>query len=188
VSSPAEARRAHFEGEALPHLDAVYRVAMRLARDPAEAEDLTQETMLKALRAWHQYQPGTNAKAWLLTILRNTFINRYRRDQHRRETVDVHDIEPFTVFREVQDVDPEGTFFSKIVDDEILRAIDALPPEFRETLVLSDVEGLSYAEIADIEGVPVGTVKSRLFRARQALQKRLYDYAVEMGYVRRGRP
>jgi RNA polymerase sigma-70 factor (ECF subfamily) len=92
------------------------------------------------------------------------------------------------VFREVQDVDPEGTFFSKIVDDEILRAIDALPPEFRETLVLSDVEGLSYAEIADIEGVPVGTVKSRLFRARQALQKRLYDYAVEMGYVRRGRP
>ena len=188
MSSPADARRAQFEREALPHLDTVYRVALHLAGDRSEAEDLAQETVLKAFRAWQQYRPGTNAKAWLLTILRHTFINGYRRAKHRRETVDVHEIEPFTVFREVQDVDPEGTFFARIVDDEVLRAIDALPPDFRETLVLSDVEGLSYAEIAEIVGVPVGTVKSRLFRARQLLQKRLYDYAVEMGYIRRGSP
>jgi RNA polymerase sigma-70 factor (ECF subfamily) len=188
VSSPAEARRAHFEGEALPHLDTVYRVALRLAGDASEAEDLTQETMLKALRAWHQYRPGTNAKAWLLTILRNTFINRYRRNALRGETVDVHEVEPFTVFRDVQDADPEGSFFARIVDEEVVRAIDALPPDFRETLVLSDLEGLPYADIAAVLGVPVGTVKSRLFRARQALQRRLYDYAVDMGYVRRGSP
>jgi RNA polymerase sigma-70 factor (ECF subfamily) len=186
VPPPADARREEFEREALPHLDAVYRVALRLARDPSDAGDLAQETMLKAYRAFHQYRPGTNAKAWLLTILRHTFINEYRRAKHRPETVDVHEAERFTVFRDVQDADPEGSFFAQIVDDEVLRAIDALPDEFRETLVLSDVEGLTYAEIAEVTGVPVGTVKSRLFRARQALQKRLYDYAVEMGYVRGG--
>jgi RNA polymerase sigma-70 factor (ECF subfamily) len=187
VPSPAEAQRAQFEREALPHLDAVYRVALRLAGDASEAEDLAQETMLKAFRAWRQYRPGTNAKAWLLTILRHAFINRYRRAKRRREVADVHEIEPFTVFREVQDLDPEGTFFASLVDDQILQAIDALPEDFKETLVLSDVEGLAYAEIAEVLGVPVGTVKSRLFRARQLLQKELYDYAVEAGYVRRGR-
>jgi RNA polymerase sigma-70 factor (ECF subfamily) len=98
--------------------------------------------------------------------------------------VDVNEIEPYTVFRNVHDTDPEGRFFANIVDDEVLRAIDTLPDEFRETLVLSDVEGLSYAEIADVTEVPVGTVKSRLFRARQALQKQLHDYAVEMGYIK----
>lgn len=182
----ADARREHFEREALPHLDAVYRVALRLAGNAGDAEDLSQETMLKAFRAWHQYRPGTNAKAWLLTILRNTFINQYRRARQRPETVDVHEAEKFTVFRDVQDADPEGTFFAQLVDDDVLRAIDALPDEFRETVVLSDVEGLSYAEIAEVTGVPIGTVKSRLFRARQQLQRRLYDFAVEMGYVRRG--
>jgi RNA polymerase sigma-70 factor (ECF subfamily) len=184
VASSVDARREQFEREALPHLDAVYRVALRLSRNASDAEDLTQETMLKALRAWDQYRPGTNAKAWLLTILRNAFLNRYRRERRRQETADVYELEPFTVFRQVQDVDPEGTFFSRLVDEEVLRAIDALPPEFKETLVLSDVEGLPYAEIAGILEVPVGTVKSRLFRARQLLQRRLFEYAVEMGYVR----
>lgn len=181
---PADPRREHFEEEALPHLDALYRVALRLAGDASDAEDLVQETMLKAFRAWHQYRPGTNVKAWLFTILRHTFINQYRRRKQRDETVDVHEAERFTVFRDVQDADPEGSFFARIVDDEILRAIDALAEEFRETLVLSDVEGLTYAEIAEVTGVPVGTVKSRLFRARQQLQRRLHRYAVEMGYVR----
>ena len=177
-----------FEREALVHLDTVYRVARRLAGNTAEAEDLTQETMLKAFRAWHQYRPGTNARAWLLTILRNTFINEYRRRGNRPDPLDVHAIEGFTVFRDVQTADPEGAFFSQIVDDEVVRAVDRLPVEFRETLVLSDVEGLSYAEIAEITGVPVGTVKSRLFRGRQLLQKQLYAYAVEAGYVKPGTP
>lgn len=177
-------KRRAFEAEALPHLDTIYRVALRLAGDEAAAEDLTQDTMLKAFRAWHQYERGTNVRAWLLTILRHTFINQYRKAQRMGPTIDIADVEAFTVFREVMDADPEGRFFDEIVDDEILRAIDRLPAEFRETLILSDVEGLPYAEIARITDVPVGTVKSRLFRARQALQRELYRYAVEMGYLK----
>lgn len=180
-----EHKRAAFEAEALPHLDTVYRVALRLAGDESLAEDIAQEAMLKAYRSWHQYKPGTNARAWLLTILRHTFINEYRKARRRATEVDVSRIESFTVFEDVQETDPEGKFFEQIVDEDVLRAIDRLPDEFRETLVLSDVEGLPYAEIAEVTEVPVGTVKSRLFRARQALQRELYDYAVEMGYIKR---
>jgi RNA polymerase sigma-70 factor (ECF subfamily) len=178
-------RRRTFELEALPHLDAVYRVALRLAGQESQADDLTQETMLKAYRSWHQYKEGTNVMAWLLTILRHTFINEYRKSKRTGPTVDINEIEGFSVFHEVQETDPEGRFFSKIVDDEVIRAIDSLPEEFRETLVLSDMEQLTYTEIAEVTGVPIGTVKSRLFRARQALQQVLYDYAVEMGYIKR---
>ena len=181
----SDARREAFEKEALPHLDTVYRVALRLCGNESQAEDLTQETMFKAFRAWHQFRPGTNVRAWLLTILRNTFINEYRKSRRTGPEVDVGEIEAFTVFHEVQETDPEGRFFDQIVDEDVLRAIDSLPEEFRETLVLSDVEGLSYAEIAEVTAVPVGTVKSRIFRARQALQRQLYEYAVEMGYIRR---
>jgi RNA polymerase sigma-70 factor (ECF subfamily) len=176
--------RASFEREALVHLDTLYRVALRLTGNASDADDLVQETMLKAYRAWNQFTPGTNAKAWLLTILRHAFINEYRRRTRRPETVDIDTIEPFAVFPEVQDDDPQGAFFDRIVDDEVLRAIDTLPEAFRETLVLSDVEGLSYQEVAGILGVPVGTVKSRLFRARHLLQSKLYDYAVSMGYIK----
>lgn len=185
MRSPADDKRKAFEAEALPYLDTVYRVALRLAGDSTQADDLTQETMLKAFRAWHQYKQGTNVRAWLLTILRHTFINEYRRDKQRGPTVDVAEYERFTVFHDVQEVDPEGRFFDSIVDEEVLRAVDALPEEFRECLVLSDIADLSYAEIADVMKVPVGTVKSRIFRARQALQRALYDYAVEAGYIKR---
>ena len=162
------------------HVEALLRL---VGRRP-DADDLVQETMLKAYRAWDQYEKGTNAKAWMLTILRHAFINEYRRRTRHPETVDVDAIEPYAVFPDVQDEDPQGAFFDKIVDDQVLRAIDQLPVAFRETLVLSDVEGMSYQEIAGILGVPVGTVKSRLFRARQLLQGKLYDYAVEMGYIK----
>jgi len=181
---PVEEKRKAFEREALVHLDVLYRVALRLTANPSDADDLVQETMLKAYRAWDQYQQGTNAKAWLLTILRHAFINEYRRRIRHPETVDVDSIEPYAVFSEVQDDDPQGAFFDKIVDDQVLKAIDQLPEAFRETLVLSDVEGMSYQEIAGILSVPIGTVKSRLFRARQLLQAKLYDYAVEMGYIK----
>lgn len=183
---PPDSKLRAFEQEALPHLDTLYRVGLRLSGDPSRAEDLVQETMLKAYRAWHQYQEGTNARAWLLTILRHTFINEFRKQKNRSPTVDVSEVESYTVFGDIQDVDPEGSFFDQIVDDEVLQAIDRLPEEFREALVLSDVEGLAYAEIAEIVEVPIGTVKSRLFRARKALQKELYDYAVEMGYIKGG--
>jgi RNA polymerase sigma-70 factor, ECF subfamily len=181
---PPDLKRESFEREALVHLDVLYRVALRLSGNPSDADDLVQETMLKAYRAWDQYEKGTNAKAWLLTILRHAFINEYRRRTRHPETVDLDKIEPYAVFPEVQDEDPQGAFFDRIVDDQVLRAIDQLPVVFRETLVLSDVEGMSYQEIAGILEIPVGTVKSRLFRARQLLQGKLYDYAVEMGYIK----
>lgn len=177
-------KRQSFEREALVHLDSLYRVALRLTGNPSESDDLVQETMLKAYRAWHQFQQGTNAKGWLLTILRHAFINEYRRRRRHPETVDLDTIEPYSVFEELQDEDPQGTFFDRIVDDEVLRAIDQLPEQFRETVVLSDVEGLSYEEIARMLDVPVGTVKSRLFRARRLLQQKLYAYAVGMGYIK----
>lgn len=182
--TPVDEKRASFEREALVHLDALYRVALRLTANPSDADDLVQETMLKAFRAWDQYEKGTNAKGWLLTILRHAFINEYRRRTRHPENVDLDTIEPFAVFGEIQDEDPQGAFFDKIVDDEVLKAIDQLPETFRETLVLSDVEGMSYQEIAKILEIPVGTVKSRLFRARQALQGKLYDYAVSNGYIK----
>ena len=174
---------AVFEDEAIPHLDTLYRVALRLAGDESRAEDLVQDTMLKAFRAWNQYRPGTNARAWLLTILRNTFINDYRRRKREPIATDLEAVEPYAIHDRLADTDPEGAFFSRIVDAQVLEAIDALPPDFREVLVLSDVEELGYAEIAETIGIPVGTVKSRLFRARRILQGRLYDHAVEMGYI-----
>jgi RNA polymerase sigma-70 factor, ECF subfamily len=181
--SPEE-RREGFEQEALVHLDALYRVALRLTANPSDAEDLVQETMLRAFRSWDRYTPGTNAKGWLLTILRHLFINEYRRKSRHPETVDVDTIEPFALFQEVQEEDPQGAFFDKIVDDEVLRAVDQLPEAFREAVTLSDVEGLSYEEVAKVLDVPVGTVKSRLYRGRRLLQAKLYEYAVGMGYIK----
>jgi RNA polymerase sigma-70 factor (ECF subfamily) len=137
--------------------------------------------MLKAYRSWRLYRPGTNAKGWLLTILRNTFINDYRRRKLEPVATDLEAVEPHAIYRAVEDVDPEGAFFDRIVDEKVLEAIDALPPDFREVLVLSDMEGLRYGEIAETLQVPVGTVKSRLFRARRQLQAALYAYAVESG-------
>jgi RNA polymerase sigma-70 factor (ECF subfamily) len=184
----AEDKKSSFERDALPQLDTLYRMALRFTGDASRAQDLVQDTMFKAFRSWHRYEPGTNVRAWLLTILRNTFINDYRREKQRGPTVDIETAETFSLFDEVQEEDPEGQFFDKIVDEEVLRAIDGLPEEFRETLTLSDVEGMSYQEIAGVTGAPVGTVKSRLFRARRALQRKLYDYAVEMGYIKRRKP
>lgn len=183
MAEPSTATRT-FDEEALPHLDALYRVALRLTGDPSRAEDLVQDTMLKAYRSWRQYRPGTNAKGWLLTILRNTFINDYRRRKLEPVAMDLETAEPLAIPRDVADADPEGAFFARIVDAKVIEAIDALPTEFREVLVLSDMEGLSYAEIAEALQVPVGTVKSRLFRARRQLQVALYAHAVEMGYIR----
>lgn len=178
-------KRCAFEAEALVHLGTLYNVALRLTREPADAEDLVQEAVLKAYRAWDRYERGTNCRAWLLTILRNTFINDYRKRSKRPEAVPFEKVEEVSIFEQVREGDPEGAFFGRIVDDHVRRAIDELPEEFRTPVVLSDLEGLSYAEIAQVMGLPVGTVKSRLFRGRRRLQRRLYEYAVEMGYIRR---
>ncbi|HEX6643363.1 MAG TPA: sigma-70 family RNA polymerase sigma factor [Gemmatimonadales bacterium] len=171
-----------FEREALPHLDTLYRVALRLTGEPAAAEDLVQDAMLRALRGWHGFRPGSNARAWLVTILRNTFINDYRRRKREPATVDL-DGAPHAIYQAVAESDPEGAFFARIVDERVLAAVDALPADFREVLVLSDMEGMPYAEIAAALGIPIGTLKSRLFRARRLLQRDLYQHALEMGYL-----
>jgi RNA polymerase sigma-70 factor, ECF subfamily len=187
-------RTQSFETEALPHLDAVYRFALRLSGSPAAAEDLVQDTYLRAYRAWDQYTPGTRAKSWLFTICRNAYLRQRERDTRRTELVDraaredpgLNDSRSreTPIFTGGHDYDPEGDFFREIIDDTILDAIDALPPDFREAVVLSDLQGLPYQEVSQILGVPLGTVKSRLFRGRRMLQKELYDYAVEFGHVR----
>jgi RNA polymerase sigma-70 factor (ECF subfamily) len=190
VSQATSPGRVGFEEEALPHLDAVYRFALRLAGTPDQAEDLVQETFLRAYGAWDQYTPGTKAKSWLFTICRNVFLRgRDRARRHDRiveETAGGDRAGPSSVspvWASVDGVDPEGDFFGAIVDEEIVRAIEELPDEFGMVIVLSDLEGLAYAEIAELLEMPVGTVKSRLFRGRRRLQERLYDYAVEMGYI-----
>lgn len=180
----ASGKRKEFEDEALLHLDTLYNVALRLTGNAQDAEDLVQDTVTKAYRAWDTYEAGTNCRAWLVTIMRNTFINQFRRRSRQPSQVQYEAVQDISVFEQVQDRDPEGSFFHHIVDDEVKRAIQELPEEFRMPVVLSDVEGLSYAEIGEILGLPVGTVKSRLFRGRRRLQQRLYEYAMEMGYIK----
>jgi RNA polymerase sigma-70 factor (ECF subfamily) len=180
--------REAFDREILPHLDLLYRVGLRYTREPARAEDLVQDTLLKAYRSWDRFQPGTSARAWLLAIMRNTFINLYRREKREPIVLDPEKLD-LQAAAEAEDNDPEGAFFDQIVDERILRALDRLPLDFREVLVLSDVEGLPYAEIAEALDIPAGTVKSRLFRARKQMQNDLYAHAVETGIIRpRGTP
>ena len=179
-------RRAQFEREALAHLDALYAFALKLARARDDAEDLVSDTLLRAFERWDQYRLGTNIRAWLFTILYHVFVSRKRRVD-AREVHAPDDSEGWSAFEAVGEIDPEGRFYDSFIDDEITQAIDALPDEYRAAVVLSDLHDLRYAEIAEILGVPEGTVKSRLFRGRRILQKKLVDYAIDMGYLKKGR-
>jgi RNA polymerase sigma-70 factor, ECF subfamily len=176
-------RRAQFEREALVHLDALYSFALKLTRARDDAEDLVSDTILRAFDRWEQYQLGTNVRAWLFTILYHTFVSRKRRID-AREVQLPEDPEGWSAYEAVGESDPEGKFYDSFIDEEVTREIDKLPEDYRTAVVLSDIQGLRYAEIAEILGIPEGTVKSRLFRGRRILQKRLVDYAVEMGYVK----
>ncbi len=174
-----------FREEAVPQMEAVYRFAHRLTKDAERAQDLVQETYLRAYRSWDSYTPGTRVKSWLFTICKNSMLRAEERDRRHDEIVAVlADEDPrgisgeTTVFMATANRDPEGKFWRNVVDEEVLRAIDTLPHEFREAVVLSDLEDLSYNEIAQVMNVPVGTVKSRLFRGRRMLQESLYEYAV----------
>jgi RNA polymerase sigma-70 factor (ECF subfamily) len=184
ADAPADA----FEIELLSHLDALYGVSYRMTKSSAEAEDLVQDTIVKAMRARHQFQQGTNLKAWLLRILTNTFINRYRRGGMERDLLEGPSAEPLAdgwigasslgAMR-----DPETQALKPLVEAEVQRALDALPDDFRIAVVLSDIEELSYKEIAEAMDCPIGTVMSRLHRGRKLLQKTLHDHAVAMGIV-----
>lgn len=176
------ARTASFEAEALPELDALRARALRLTGgDGPRAADLVQETMIRAYGAWDGYERGTNVGAWLMTILRNVFVSDYRRRMRTPRPIEL-DERAVSVLHLVSGSDPEDEFFRRVIDREVVRAISELPDEFRLPLLLSDLEELDYAEIAARLGVPLGTVKSRLHRARRRLRRRLRDHADRVGY------
>ena len=185
----AAANRARFEEEALKHLDALYRTALRMTRNPSDAEDLVQDALVRAYRFYDRFEPGTNFRAWLFKILTNTYINTYRRKQGRPQESSLDDTEEFFLYKQLggdsgeRVTDVEDTVLDGLGADAIQRAIDQLPPQFRTTVQLSDVEGLSYAEIAEATGVAKGTVMSRLFRGRRQLQRALWDQAQAAGFT-----
>ncbi len=182
------AARAAFESEALVHLDGLYAAALRLTRSQSDAEDLVQDTLLRAYRFYDRFEAGTNFKAWLLKIQTNMFINRYRRSVREREVLEGQAALPVgegvmsrAAMRSL--TDPVGAAQRSLVVREIQSALDRLPDEARLMIVLADVEGLSYREIADAVACPIGTVMSRLHRARKALQVDLVSHARQLGIV-----
>jgi RNA polymerase sigma-70 factor, ECF subfamily len=184
------ADQAKFADLAMEHMPSLYTAALRMTRNPADAEDLVQETYLKAYRAFGGFTEGTNLKAWLYRILTNTYINAYRAKKRRPEESDIDDLENFYLYRRLGGL--EGASAGRSAEDEVLdhftetevkEAIEALPEQFRMAVLLGDVEGFSYKEIAEILDVPIGTVMSRLHRGRRALQKRLYEFGRQRGLV-----
>ena len=186
----SEDDKRRFQEEALPLLDSLYGGALRMTRNPADAEDLIQETMLRAYRSFDRFEPGTNLKAWLFRIMTNAYINTYRKKQREPQKVSQDEVEDFDLYRELKDHDPqfsvtpETIVLDGLVDSDITDAIEDLPEQFRLAVILSDVEGFSYAEMAEIMDVPMGTVMSRLHRGRKALQKRLWNLARDRGIVK----
>jgi RNA polymerase sigma-70 factor (ECF subfamily) len=185
----APTRRAAFDAEALPHLDQLYGAAFYLCGDRDRAGDLVQETMLRALRFFDQFEAGTNCRAWLLTILHNTFRNQYRTGRRQRGQIDIDDPRAAHEATEAAAVEtnPETIVLSELMDQEIVEALRELPEEFRSAVVLVDLQELSYEETARALDCPVGTVRSRLSRGRHALGRRLAGYARERGIGRSGR-
>jgi RNA polymerase sigma-70 factor (ECF subfamily) len=187
-------RQEAFAREALPYVDQLYSAAMRYTRNPADAEDLVQDAFAKAYAAFHQFEPGTNLRAWLYRILANTYINRYRKEQRRPSEVSVDawaaraaeeggEFSLYDRIAETTERSAEVEALERLTDDEVKQALADLPEQFRMAVYLADVEGFTYAEIADIMGTPIGTVMSRLHRGRGALQRALYEYAVRTGAI-----
>ncbi len=175
--------RCEFETQAMPHLDALYGAAMRLCRNPADAEDLVQDTFLRAYGAWGSFIEGSNCSAWLLRILTNSYINGYRRGRSHKKFAARPGDEPASAFyghdRLRATTDPEGTMADGLLGDEVSAALGELSEDYRVVVVLADLEGMKYKEIAEALGCPVGTVMSRLFRARRQLEERLAPYAAQ---------
>src|SRR5262249_47547018 len=181
----------NFEAGVLAQLDSLYRTALRMTNNPQEAEDLVQETMLKAFRFAHTYQPGTNLRAWLFRILNTSAINRYRRQAAHPTPSSLPEGEEFYLYNQIRDLNgqdlsqgAEEEVLSRYLDEDVYQALNDLPYNFRMAVILADIEGLSYKEIAEALQIPIGTVMSRISRARRQLQKSLWQYAKERGYVR----
>lgn len=173
-----------FAEQAMPYMPALYAAALRMTRNPSDAEDLVQETFLRAYRGFESFREGTNLKAWLYKILTNTFINQYRAKRRRPEQVELDEGEDFYLFRRLGGIEAaragataESEVLDALPDDEVKAALESLPEQFRIAVILADIEGFSYKEIAEIMDVPIGTVMSRIHRGRKQLQKRLWDYA-----------
>jgi RNA polymerase sigma-70 factor (ECF subfamily) len=181
--------RREFEQLALQHLDPLYSAALRLTKNDRDAEDLVQDTVLRAYRFFDKFERGTNLKAWLFKILTNTFINSYRRKAKERSVVDGTERETVQdrfMSRDATDFaqNPEQFLFDRLLSDDVLRAIDELPIDFRMTVILADLQEFSYKEIAEVLDCPVGTVMSRLYRGRKLLQKSLQHHAKDMGILK----
>lgn len=182
--------RADLEAEALSFIDSLYRTALRMTRNPADAEDLVQEAYLRAFRSLHQFEPGTNLRAWIFRIMTNAYINEYRKRSRRPTSSSLDDLEEFYLYDHLIDSGvqptserPEDVVLDRVTAGDVIDALDNLSDDFREVVLLADVEGFSYREIAEIMDIPVGTVMSRLYRARRRLQRSLYDFAVDAGYI-----
>lgn len=179
-------KHAEFEAEAVPHMDLLYNFALRTTGNEDDARDLLQETYLKAYRFWDKYEKGTNIRAWLFRIMKNSYINRYRRETREPDTVDYEDVENFydSIRGETKDTsDLQHRMFGGLLGDEVTTALQSLPDDFRTVVILSDIEGLTYEEIAEFLSCPIGTVRSRLHRGRKMLQRDLLEYARSRGLV-----
>lgn len=179
-------KQQEFNEEIIPHLDALYNFGLRLTSDPNDAEDLVQDTIVKAYRFFSSYEKGTNAKAWLFRILKNSYINNYRKKSKKPQEVDYDEVATFyeTIRAErTETSDLEDKMFRELIDDDISNALDEIPEDFRTVVLLCDVEDFTYEEIANMLDVPIGTIRSRLHRGRNLLKAQLMDYASKRGYT-----
>lgn len=184
--SELKMRKAEFEKEALPHMKILYNYALRMTSNGEDADDLLQDTYLRAFRFFHKFERGTNCKAWLFRIMKNCYINKYRKNKKEPSKVDYEDVQNFYDSIRDEVIDPndlEHKVFSNLLDDDLMSALNSLQDDYKTVVILCDLEGLSYEEIAEFLDVPIGTVRSRLHRGRKILQKKLTDYAKQKGYA-----